>query len=98
MQRAYVWLAGAHPDKICVQGRGHRTAALHYGIDGDELVLFGYSNPLYWLEPRGIFRKLGNANAYVLTDAGEAEYRRLLLSGAGLEINPRVELVTVRAL
>lgn len=95
-QQQYIWLAGSHPDKIVVQGRGYRTRQLGYGLDGDELVLFGYSTPLLWLERRGLFRKLANANAYVLTDAGEQAYRTLLVRGAGLRINPTLRKTTVK--
>ncbi|WP_226018669.1 hypothetical protein [Novosphingobium sp. FKTRR1] len=94
-QREYIWLAGSYPDKIVVQGRGYRTAMLKYGVDDDELVLFGYSTPLLWLQRRGLFRKLANANAYVLTEAGEEVFGTLLLSGAGAKLNEGLRQVAV---
>lgn len=94
-QKEYIWLAGSYPDKITVQGRGYRTARLKYGIKDDELVIFGYSTPLLWLERRGLFRKLANANAYVLTDDGEQAFRELLLKGDGGDINQQLLEVQV---
>lgn len=94
-QRQYLWLAGSHPDKIVVQGKGYRTKELMYGIEDDKLIIFGYSDPLFWLSNRGLVRKLGNARAYVLTDAGENAYRMLLVRGAGLELNRAIRQVEV---
>lgn len=89
MQKRYLWLAGSFPDRVLVQGRGKRSPKLLYAINiPDEIVVFGYSNPMMWLVQRGLFRKLQANNTYTLTDEGEAEFRRLLASGAGLRLNP----------
>lgn len=83
-QKQYIWLMGAHPDKIAIQGRGYRSPELRYGFDGDELVIFGYSEPFLWLRNRGLVRRLeNNMKAHVLTDEGEAVYGKLLLAGFG---------------
>ena len=95
-QQQYLWLAGSFPDKIVVQGKGYRAEKLMYGIREDELIIFGYSDPLYWLSNRGLVRKLANARAYVLTEAGEDAFRRLLVGGAGLKLNAGVRQVEVR--
>lgn len=84
-QKQYIWLMGAHPALIAVQGRGYRTPELKYGIDGEELILFGYGEPFLWLRNRGLVRRLENSpRAHVLTDLGEEVYGKLLLSGFGL--------------
>lgn len=94
-QQQYLWLAGSYPDKIMVQGKGYRSEKLMYGIREDELIIFGYSDPLHWLCNRGLVRKMGNARAYVLTDAGEDAFRRLLIAGAGLKLNAGIREVQV---
>lgn len=95
-QRQYIWLMGSHPDKIAVQGRGYRTKLLGYGIDEDELVIFGYSEPFLWLRNRGLVRRLENhLRAHVLTDLGEQEFRKLLASGAGGKLNEGIREVRV---
>ena len=59
VQKAYVWLAGSFPNRVVRQGRGVRGRPVYYAFEGEEvLFLFGYSNPLYWLENRGLFKKL----------------------------------------
>ena len=83
MQKRYIWLAGSYPLLVVKQGRGYRGLPLLYGISEDELYLFGYSNPLYWLENRGLFKKLQDGESYALTEAGDREFGRLLLSGFG---------------
>lgn len=95
-QQQYLWLVGSYADKIAVQGRGYRTQRLMYGIRDDELVIFGYSSPFYFLEGRGLVRKLDNANAYVLTDDGERAYREMLVRGAGMKINRSIKEVQVK--
>lgn len=95
-QKQYIWLMGSFPKKIAVQGRGYRTDRLMYGIQDDELVIFGYSSPLFWLENRGLVRRLGNANAYVLTETGERAFKDLHVRGAGLSINRSIRKVTVK--
>lgn len=96
VQRAYIWLAGSHPHRIVRQGRGYRGRPIKYGFLGEEeLVLFGYSTPLLWLENRRLFRKLQAPGSYSLTDEGEAAFRKLLASGAGLDLNRLVREVTV---
>lgn len=95
-QQQYLWLMGSYGDKIAVQGRGYRTQRLLYGIKEDELVIFGYSNPLYWLEGRGLVRKLQNANAYVLTDDGERAFQELVVRGAGMTINRSIKEARVK--
>lgn len=95
-QQQYLWLMGSFADKIAVQGRGYRTKRLLYGVKDDELVIFGYSNPLYWMEGRGLVRKLQNANAYVLTDDGERAFQQMLVRGAGLRINQNIKEARVK--
>lgn len=95
-QQQYLWLIGSFPDKIAVQGRGYRTARLMYGFKGDELVIFGYSNPFLWLKNRGLVRKLDNGNAYVLTEDGSAAFRDLFIRGAGMSINRKIKEVQVK--
>ena len=87
-QKQYIWLMGSHPDKVAVQGRGYRTKDLNYGIDeaDNELIIFGYSEPFLWLRNRGLVRRLANhPKGHVLTEAGEAEFGKLLLSGFGTD-------------
>jgi hypothetical protein len=62
----------------------------------DELVIFGYSHPFYWMEARGLVRKLQNANAYVLTDDGERAYQQMLVRGAGMTINRNIKEACVK--
>lgn len=95
MQKRYIWLAGSHPDKVVVQGRGKRSRKLLYGIEGDELVLFGYSNPMTWLVARDLFRPLQASNAFTLSGAGEDIFLRLQLDGEGLKITEVIEEVRV---
>lgn len=94
-QKQYIWLLGSFPDKIAVQGRGYRTSKLMWGIKDDELVIFGYSDPFLWLKNRGLVRKLDNANAYVLTEAGERAFTDMHVRGAGLAINRQIREVPV---
>ena len=91
MQKRYVWLAGSYPQLLLRQGRGYRTRQTKYAIDEDagELVVFGYSNPLYFMEGRH-FRRSQAPHCYVLTDAGEYAFKHLLATGAGLKINHQI--------
>lgn len=94
MQKKYVWLAGSYPSRVLTQGRGRRSPRLLYALNlPDEIVVFGYSNPMIWLVNRGLFRKLQGHQMYTLTDEGEACFRRLLVSGAGMKINDGIEEV-----
>lgn len=95
-QQQYIWLMGSFADKIAVQGRGYRTKRLLYGVKDDELVIFGYSSPFYFLEGRGLVRKLQNANAYILTDEGDRAFRNLLVRGAGMMINRNIKEAPVK--
>jgi len=90
-QKRYIWLAGSFPKLVVVQGRGCRSARLKYAVDedGQRLVIFGYSNPLMWLEGRGLFRKL-QSGAFTLTDLGEAAFRKMLIRGDGAELNEQI--------
>lgn len=95
-QKQYIWLLGSFPEKIAIQGRGYRTQRLMYGLSGDHLVIFGYSTPFLWLNNRGLVRKLDNADAYVLTEAGEKAFLDLKIGGAGLTLNRCIREVEVR--
>ena len=91
MQKRYVWLAGSFPDRTLVQGRGKRSPKLLYALNvPEEIVVFGYSNPMLWLVQRGLFRGLQARNNYTLTEAGEKVFRDLLASGAGLRLNAQI--------
>jgi hypothetical protein len=68
-----------------------------YALSDDELVIFGYSNPPYFMEIRGLMRRGQAPHSWVLTDAGEAEYQRMLANGDGLDINQEIRLVTANA-
>lgn len=96
-QRQYIWLMGSYPDKIAEQGRGYRTRELKYGLDGDTLVIFGYSTPFLWLQKRGTVRKLQNANAYVLTEVGKTVFRKMQLRGDGFDMRKMTQKVQVAA-
>lgn len=91
MQKRYIWLAGSYPELLLIQGRGYRTKKTLYAINRDagELVVFGYSNPCYFMEGR-YFRKGQAPGSYILTDLGEDTFKRLLASGAGLDINRQI--------
>lgn len=96
-QARYVWLAGAYPDRVLVQGRGKRSPRLLYAINRPgEIVVFGYGNPMMWLVNRGLFRGLQARNTYTLTEKGEAEFRRLLSAGAGLKLNKEIRETTAQ--
>lgn len=93
MQKRYLWLAGSYPDRVFVQGRGRRSRKLLYALNiPDEIVVFGYSNPMIWLVRRGLFRALQAFNTYTLTVEGEAEFGRLLTMQSGLRLNEGLEL------
>ena len=96
MQKRYIWLAGSHPDKIVVQGRGKRTRKLLYAIDGEELVLFGYSNPMQWLVHRDLFRPLQAYSTFTLTGAGEDIFLRMQTNGDAWTIKDQVEECRVK--
>lgn len=85
MQRRYIWLAGSYPSRVLIQGRGKRTPKLLYALSGDDLLfVFGYSYPALFLARRGLLRLAGanhSAHAYVLTEAGEDAFNRLLGNG-----------------
>jgi len=85
MQKRYIWLAGSYTHAVVQQGHGVRGVPLYYAFSDDlrTLVLFGYSNPLYWLENRGLFKKLQDGRSYDLTEAGQKEYARLVAAGFG---------------
>lgn len=87
MQKRYIWLAGSYPTLAVVQGRGKRTAKLWYAVTDDELVLFGYSNPMLWLCQRDLFRPLQARNHFTLTGAGEMIFEQLKASGGMLNDN-----------
>lgn len=93
MQKKYLWLMGSYPDLIMVQGRGKRTPKLLYAIRDDELIIFGYSQPPYWLENRGLIRKLQMPNAYDLTEDGEIRFKSMLAKGEGLWLNRGIRKV-----
>jgi hypothetical protein len=103
-QRRYVWLAGSFPARVVQQGRGVRRArgakgqpVTLYALNiPDTLVIFGYCHPLYFMESLGLFRRLQDARQYTLTDVGEAEFRRLLAKGAGLELNRGIREVEAK--
>lgn len=97
MQKRYIWLAGSYSELILIQGRGYRTRQTKYAVDEDagELIVFGYSNPCYFMEGR-FFRKGQAPNSYILTEQGEDAYRRLLASGAGGKINEQIRKVQAR--
>lgn len=96
MQKRYIWLAGSHPDKIVVQGRGKRTQKLLYALDGEELVLFGYSDPLQWLVERDLFSPLQAPNTFTLTGAGEDIFLRMQINGDAWTIRDQVEECRVK--
>lgn len=90
-QKQYIWLMGSFPFHVAIQGRGVRSQKLIYALKEDELYIFGYSTPFLWLENRGLVRKLANhSRVYVLTENGEKEFRKLLVKGAGLDINRHI--------
>lgn len=97
-QKQYIWIAGSFPDRIVEQGRGYRTKRLMYALnkDDDTVVIFGYGTPLYWLVNRGLFRKLQARNTFTLTEEGEAVFRKLLATQAGMRINPLIREVRVK--
>lgn len=79
MQRAYIWLAGSYG--TITQGRGKRSRRLMYGESDGELFVFGYSTPAYFLEGRGLMKKMQAPNMYCLTDEGDEVFRALQLYG-----------------
>ena len=70
---------------------------LMYAIndDSEELVLFGYQNPLHFLEERGFFRRQ-QSGAFTLTDLGDAAFKEMLVRGAGADLNEQVIQVRLR--
>lgn len=99
MQKRYIWLAGSYPGTVVQQGRGNRGLPLYYAFSEDErtLFLFGYSNPLYWLENRGLFKKLQDGMSYDLTEEGMNVFLRLTLSGYGFDQKTKVKEVKLKA-
>lgn len=97
MQKRYIWLAGSFPELVVRQGRGYRSPQTLYAIDRDteELVIFGSSNPLNFMEGR-LFQRTQAPGTYTLTDAGEDAFRRLVATGQGLELNRQIRKVTLR--
>ncbi len=95
MQKRYVWLAGAFPALVVVQGRGYRQLRTMYNVDPDagELTIFGYGDPLYFLVGRGLFRKLQMPGTYTLTDEGEEQFKKMLIRGDGGRLNDEVREV-----
>lgn len=91
MQRAYIWLAGSYG--TITQGRGKRTKRLLYGESDGELFVFGYSTPAYFLEGRGLMKKMQAPSMYCLTDEGDRIFNTLQLHGYELT----AEKVNVRA-
>lgn len=91
MQKRYIWLAGSYPDLLLIQGRGRRSQKTLYALDrpSGELVLFGYSDPCYFMLDR-YFRRGQAPNSYILTEQGEEVFNRLLRTGEGLEINEQI--------
>ncbi len=84
MQKRYIWLAGSYPQSVIQQGHGVRGLPLYFAFDEDRtLFLFGYSNPLYWLENRGLFKKLQDEKSYALTEEGERVFASMVLSDWG---------------
>lgn len=97
MQKRYIWLAGSFPDRVLVQGRGKRSPRLLYALNiPEEIVVFGYSNPMLWLVNRGLFRRLQARNMYAMTDEGEAIFRKMHASGAGERINAGIREVQAK--
>lgn len=96
MQEAYLWLAGAYPDRVVYQGRGKRGPRLLYALNvPGELHIFGYSNPLGTLVKRGLFRRLQDGRACDLTEAGQTEFQRMLVAGLGMQLNKKIREVKV---
>lgn len=97
MQKRYIWLAGSFPKLTVVQGNGYRTRRTKYAFDDerDELIIFGYGTPLFFLANRGLFRKL-QSGAYTLSDEGERQFRILLAKQEGGKINEQVEKVKAK--
>lgn len=101
MQKRYIWLAGSNPDMILGQGRGVRSGGrLRYAFDDDagEIVVFGYSNPPWFLVQRGLFRPLQAPHTYTLTEEGEKIFRKLVLDGEGMTINSEIREVKLKRL
>jgi hypothetical protein len=81
MQRRCIWVAGSHPDRKLLQGRGCRGGPLRWGLHGDDsVVVFGYGQPLFFLQGRGLLEKL-DWQSYRLTEAGRSAYDGLLAGG-----------------
>jgi hypothetical protein len=99
MQRRYIWLAGSHPGRKIIQGRGERFAITTlYGLHGnDEIVIWGFSDPARHLVGRGLFRKLDAPNTYAMTEVGRGLYLRMMADGEGVELNRQVRQVKVAA-
>lgn len=80
MQKRYIWLMGSYAHCQMFQGQGKRSRKLKYAVDGDELIIFGYSMPPYFMLGRWL--KKGQApNSYSLTDEGERAFNMLLSKG-----------------
>lgn len=82
-QKQYIWLMGSYRHLVMVQGRGKRDRDLLYAVDEDaeELVIFGYSNPPYWLVQHCLIRPLQAPNTYTLTGAGDEIFEQLQAAG-----------------
>lgn len=93
-QKQYIWLAGSHPDRVLVQGAGRKSLRLLYSLDREgEIVVFGYSNPAYFLSQRGLFLRLHGRHRYRLAAPGEREFRKMLANGDGLVLDAAIEKV-----
>lgn len=93
MQARYLWLMGSYPSLIMIQGRGYRTERLMYAIRDDELIIFGYSNPAFWLSSRGLIKPLQAPNSYALTDEGTRVFTELVARGVGMKLNKQIREV-----
>jgi hypothetical protein len=96
-QKRYIWLAGSFPKLVVRQGRGYRRPYLMYGLDdaAEEMIIFGYGDPFHFLEVRGIFRKL-QSGGFVLTEEGEAAFRKMQLRGDGADLNQECREVRLK--
>lgn len=96
MQKRYIWLAGSFPDLLVEQGQGRRRPPLWYALTEDAVVIFGYSDPLYFLEHRGFFRRAQDRRFYILTEKGEDVFRKMLVVGDGAWPNKEVREVRLK--
>lgn len=85
MQKRYIWLMGSFPKLQMFQGQGIRLwrktqGRLCYAVTEDELFIFGYSNPPYFMVGKWLDK--GQApNSYNLNKAGQDAFNAMLASG-----------------